>query len=119
QGHRAAAAQAQVALNRVTAQTGHPPILVARYYMTAALYAFYLPNHPIVANAATQLDKQPTSYDFWPDTNLASTGLLGQTLLLDNQGRGSKRPWGEVLRFTRLEPLDDGAWFVGEGYQGM
>ena len=114
-GHRAAARQAQAVLTRMTAETGRPPTLVTRHYMTAALYAFYLEDHPAVCTAAAQMGGRPTAYDFWPETNLGAKGLRGHALLLDGV-RGD--PWASILRFGRLRAIDDGRWWLGVDYQG-
>jgi hypothetical protein len=115
-GHRAAAAPLQAARNRARAETGRDPLLVSRYYMTAALYAFYLPDHPVVFNAGAQLGKRHTAYDYWADTDLASPALLGRDALLDGAGA---YPWPTVLRFGSAEELDGGRFTLAHDYAGV
>jgi hypothetical protein len=116
-GHREAALRLDAARKeaRVRATTGEP-VVVARYYMTAALYAFYLPDHPVVMNAAAQLGKRHTAYDFWPQTDLSSASLLGRDLLLDGVGA---YPWERILRFSRAEPIGGGRYTLVHDYRGV
>lgn len=115
-GHRAAAGPVQAARDAARVRTGREPLLVARYYMTAALYAFYLPDHPVVFNAGTQLGKRRTAYDYWADTDLTSPTLLGRDALLDGVGA---YPWERVLRFGSSEPIDDGRFTLAHAYAGV
>jgi 4-amino-4-deoxy-L-arabinose transferase-like glycosyltransferase len=114
-GHRQHAMELQAALNTVRDRGEKEPIIVSRYYMTAALYAFYLPGHPDVYNAGSELGKRPSSYDFWPQTNFADPRLLGRPILLDGQGA---HPWAEVFSLSHMKSLDSGKYFLGV-YQGI
>ncbi|MDB5296104.1 MAG: hypothetical protein JWO31_2087, partial [Phycisphaerales bacterium] len=115
-GHREAAAELAEVLGAVRTPDGRPPLIVARYYMTAAEYAFYLPGHPTVYNAGRLLGKRPSSYDFWHETDLTDPALAGRTAVLD--GRGSKG-WEEILRFDSVAPLAGGRAYLGRGFRGV
>jgi undecaprenyl-diphosphatase len=116
-GHREAALRLDAARRQARARaTAGEPVVVARYYMTAALYAFYLPDHPVVMNAATQLGKRRTAYDFWPETDLSSPALVGRDLLLDGVGA---YPWERILRFGRAEAIDGGRYTLAHDYAGV
>jgi hypothetical protein len=115
-GHRAAAAAVQAAREQARAQTGREPFVVARYYMTAALYAFYLPDHPTVFNAGAQLGKRHTAYDYWPDTDLGAPALIGRDALLDGVGA---YPWEAVLRFGPAEAIGGGRFTLAHDYAGV
>jgi undecaprenyl-diphosphatase len=115
-GHRAAAATVQAARDRARARTGGEPLVVARYYMSAALYAFYLPDHPVVFNAGAQLGKRHTAYDYWTETDLGSPALVGRDALLDGVGA---YPWEKVLRFGPAEPIDGGRFTLAHAYAGV
>jgi len=115
-GHRAATALVQAARDDVRAQTGREPMLVARYYMTAALHAFYLPDHPVVFNAGAQLGKRHTAYDYWAETDLSAPALVGREALLDGVGA---YPWERVLRFGSAEPIDGGRFTLAHAYAGV
>jgi 4-amino-4-deoxy-L-arabinose transferase-like glycosyltransferase len=116
-GHRAHAQQLQAARESVRAREHAEPIVVARYYMNAALDAFYLPDHPTVFCAGTPFGKRPTAYDFWPATDLtAAAALRGRSAVLDGSG---PRPWDYALIFDHVEPPAGGAISVGTGYGGV
>jgi 4-amino-4-deoxy-L-arabinose transferase-like glycosyltransferase len=116
-GHREAAQQLDAARREARAHaTAGEPVVVARYYMTAALYAFYLPDHPVVMNAAAQLGKRHTAYDYWTETDLSSPSLVGRDLLLDGVGA---YPWERILRFGRAEAIDGGRYTLVHDYAGV
>ncbi|HEX8915967.1 MAG TPA: glycosyltransferase family 39 protein [Humisphaera sp.] len=100
----------------VRSPDGRPPVVVARYYMTAAQHAFYMPGHPTVACAGTQLGKRPSSYDYWHELDLRGPALIGGTMVLDGQG---EYPWPTVLNFESVRPLAGGRAYVGVGYNGV
>lgn len=114
-GHREHAAQIQHARDLARNQTGTQPILITRYYMVAALDAFYLSDHPTVFCAGTYFGKRPTAYDFWADTNLNQPSLIGRSALLD---RLVSKTWGNVLLFDDVQELGDIA-FLAKGYCGI
>jgi len=116
-GHRRKAAELQAALGANRDQQGRLPIVVTRYYMDAALDAFYLPGHPTVFNAGTMTGQRPTSYDFWPGNDLRSPAIVGRTAILD--GHSPTHPWDQVLRFEQLTPTAEGRLFVGRDYRGI
>lgn len=114
-GHREDTAELSRALATIHTPDGRPPIIVARHYMQAGLYSFYLPDHPSVATAGKYLGKRSTTFDFWPDTDLSRPELHGRTLLLDGQG---DVPWDHALIFEHIEPVDGGRFFLATNYQG-
>jgi hypothetical protein len=114
--HRARAQSLDAARKSLVAATGRPPIFVARYYMNAALDAFYLPDHPTVFCAGTQFAKRPTAYDFWPATDLFDPALHGRDAVLDGHG---PRPWEGAFYFSRVESTPGGVIFLGRGYGGV
>ncbi len=114
-GHRERADRLQVVRATIRARDQRDPLIVSRYYMTAALYAFYLPDHPSVFNAGLYLGKQPSSYDFWADTSLTAPALRGRSVLLDGVG---DLAWDSVFRFESLRPLSEGRYWLGTGYGG-
>ncbi|MDB5321407.1 MAG: glycosyl transferase family 39 [Phycisphaerales bacterium] len=115
-GHREEARKLQLVRERVLAQTGRTPFVVTRYYMTAALYAFYLPDHPAVFNAGAQLGKRHTAYDYWGETDLAARSLVGRDALLDGVGA---YPWARVLRYGAGESIDGGRFTLVHDYAGV
>jgi hypothetical protein len=115
-GHQAHAQALDAARQSLVTTTGRQPIFVARYYMTAALDAFYLPDHPTVFCAGTQFGKRPTAYDFWPGTDLFNPALHGRDAVLDGHG---PRPWEGAFYFSRVDALPGGSIFLGHEYGGV
>ncbi|MFI5381050.1 MAG: ArnT family glycosyltransferase [Tepidisphaerales bacterium] len=115
-GHGQAAAEMAAAIRSATRPGESAPIPVCRYYMSAALRAFYLPTRPRVYNAGVQVGKRPTAYDFWPDTDLAGPELLGRNLLLDGH---ADAPWEQVLAFDEIQVIDNGKFYLGINYHGL
>lgn len=113
-GQRQAAAQLSRALATVTTPDGRAPLIVAQHYMNASLYAFYLPDHPVVFDADTFLGKRPTTFDIWEDTDLRNPELYGRTLLLDGQ---SDVPWERAFVFSRKIAVD-GRYWLAMDYEG-
>ena len=113
-GHRAKAARVHDLRQSAESQTGQAPFLVAAHYMEAALYAFYLPDHPAVYNAAHLMGQRKSSYDFWRDTDLNDEALRGRPALL----LGNKlQRWEQALRFDSLECLSESPpVYLGYGY---
>lgn len=114
-GHRQHAMELEAVLHSLREHENQEPIIVSRYYMTAALYSFYLPGHPEVYNAGAELGKRPSSYDFWAQTDLADPRLVGRRILLDGQGA---RPWDKLFSLSHVESLNGGKYYLGE-YQGI
>jgi undecaprenyl-diphosphatase len=115
-GHRANAAQLQAVLDEVRTTGGRPPIIVCRYYMTSALYAFYLPGHPTVYCAGTLLGKRPSAYDFWKQTDLDAAELRGRTAVLHG---GADYPWDRIFIFDHIAPVPQGDYSIGRDYRGV
>jgi len=116
-GHREKARQIQALIDANHDDQGRPPLVITRYYMDAALDAFYLPGHPNVFNAGTLTGQRPTSYDFWPANDLSSPALLGRSAILD--GHSPTRPWDHVLRFESVVRVDNTNHFIGRSYAGL
>jgi hypothetical protein len=115
-GHRQHASELDAARKKLVSVTGKPPIFIARYYMTAALDAFYLPDHPTVFCAGSEFGKRSTAYDFWSETNLADAHLHGCDAVLDGHG---PRPWDGAFYFDKVEPSLGGAIYIGADYGGI
>jgi hypothetical protein len=116
-GHRQKAAALQAIIDATHDDTGRPPLIITRYYMDAALDAFYLPGHPSVFNAGTMTGQRATSYDFWPSNDLSSPSLVGRTAVLD--GYSPTHPWDHVLRFDSITPVPGVKVFQAHGYRGV
>jgi len=114
-GHREDAAELEKTLATIQTPDGQPPLIVARHYMQAGLYSFYLPGHPTVFTAGKYLSKRSTTFDQWKDTDLTNPQLFGRTLLLDGEGDVK---WEEGLLFDRREPIDGGNYFLAYNYRG-
>ena len=114
-GHRQHAREIQAARDAARASTDADPMIVARYYMIAALDAFYLEDHPTVFCAGTAFGKRPTAFDFWSDTDLTQSSLRGQSALLDKQ---NSPHWGNVLMFERMDESGNVA-SLGTGFGGI
>ena len=99
----------------ISTSDGQPPVIVARHYMQAGLYSFYLPGHPTVCTAGKYLGKRSTTFDQWTDTNLENPALYGRTLLLDGEGDVK---WEEALLFDHREAIDGGEFFLATNYRG-
>lgn len=115
-GHRQHAVALQAIIAATRDESGRPPLLITRYYMDAALDAFYLPRHPQVFNAGTMTGQRPTSYDFWPANDLSVPSLLGRSAVMD--GYSPAHPWDQVLRFDSITPIPGAKIFQARGYRG-
>ena len=60
---------------------------------------------PVVFNAAGQMGRRRTAYDFWPETDLSSSALVGRDVLFDGV---ACYPWDKLFRFGSEEPIDSG-----------
>jgi hypothetical protein len=128
-GHREAAADLRAVLATIATPDGRPPLVVTRHYMQAALFAFYLPDHPVIHTADKYVGKRSTTFDQWEDTRLDNPKLLGRSLLLvEVQGNVARRdskilakvtvPWARALRFDELRPIDGGRYSLATNYRG-
>jgi hypothetical protein len=128
-GHREAAQDLRAVLATTATPDGRPPVVVTRHYMQAALFAFYLPGHPVIRTADRYVGKRSTTFDQWEDTRLDNPQLLGRSLLLvEVQGNVARRdakilanvtvPWDRALRFDELKPIDGGRYSLATNYQG-
>jgi hypothetical protein len=116
-GHRAHAAELGRFIDANPDLNGRAPLVITRYYMDAALDAFYLPGHPVVINAGTLTGQRPTSYDYWADNDLTDPALLGRNAVMD--GGSPTRPWPTVLKFDVLRRVPDAHYTIGTGYRGV
>jgi hypothetical protein len=81
-------------------ETGKIPFYVASTYGRAALLAFYMKGHPVVFSADSYRGGRESSYDYFPDTNLADPALLGRpAILFDHE----KWTWERALYFQVIE----------------
>lgn len=115
-GSRELAARVDLLVRNLRAETGKEPLIIASHYSQASLLAFYLPQHPVTYSASSRMGWRPDSYDFWPETDLASGLLRGRPAVLvggtPQQWRGSF-VFGQV-RWASHSP----AVSVGYDYQG-
>jgi 4-amino-4-deoxy-L-arabinose transferase-like glycosyltransferase len=116
-GHRQRAAALQAIIDATRDDSDRPPLVITRYYMDAALDAFYLPGHPQVFNAGAMTGQRPTSYDFWPSNDLSSPALLGRSAVMD--GVSPTHPWEQVLRFDSIRPAAGVKIFQARDYRGV
>jgi undecaprenyl-diphosphatase len=115
-GNAAHAREVERIVQSIETAEGKRPVIVARYYMTAALDAFYMPGKPNVYCAGTAVGKRPTAYDFWPVTDLRDPKLLGRTMLLDG---GGDTPWDRALLFDEVKPLVEKGFYLGRNFRGI
>jgi hypothetical protein len=115
-GNAAHAREAERIAQSIEHAEGKRPMIVARYYMTAALDAFYMAGHPTVYCAGTAVGKRPTAYDFWPQTDLRDPGLRGRTVVLDGAGG---TPWHRALQFDEVKPLEANGFYLGRNFRGI
>ena len=92
------------AIDKVKAETGEVPLLITHRYDTSSLLAYYLPGHPRVFSARSDLGGRRSAYDFFPDTNLRDPRLIGRPALLF---RGKAKRWKEAFLLEGFRPLDD------------
>lgn len=97
-------------------ETGQEPFFIASTYGRAALLAFYLKDHPAVCSADSLMGGRESSYDYFPDTNLANPALLGRpAVLFDNL----KWVWERGLYFQSIErSCHYGRVYRGYEYRG-
>lgn len=99
-GFREGTRNVERAAHDLATGTGKEPFYVASTYGRAALLAFYLPNHPSVCSADSYQGGRESSYDYFPDTDLANPALLGRpAVLYDNE----KWVWEKSLYFKDVE----------------
>jgi hypothetical protein len=110
------AARVQVLRAETAARTAQEPLVVAAHYMDAAWLNFYLPDRPLVFNAQRYFGSRPSSYDYWPATDLRSAALRGRPAILVGK---NLEQWGRTLEFDELQPGDATIpACIGSGYRG-
>lgn len=125
-GMREHAAAAREHLDRLRAQTGLEPFVLADHYGRASQLMFYLPDTQILS-ASVPMGGRPSQLDRWPATNPlhpdTAPALLGRPALLFGQPGA---PWAPAFEsVTDLGPLpaeprpDSRTTGVGIGYKGF
>lgn len=115
-GARTLAQRVQQTSLAVRAATGQEPFVVSRSAGCAGLLAYYLPGQPMVYDAGRYLGGRPSSYDFFPETDLRAPALLGRpaVLVMDVPTH-----WESAFRWERVEGLGgDPPINIGYGYGG-
>jgi len=106
-GMREHAAAAQAELDRIAAETGQRPFVMADHYGRASQLAFYLPGRPVVYCASSRMGGRKTQHDLWDETDLRNLqtldALYGRPALLFGSGIDPWRPM--FARVTDLGPL--------------
>ncbi len=92
-------------------ETGREPFFVASTYGRTALLAFYMTHHPVVYSADSYRGGRESSYDYFPDTNLADPKLLGRPAILFDHEQWT---WERALFFQCIERTH----FYGRVYRG-
>ena len=100
-GARDRAAALRPMREHLASETGASPMIIAAYYGVAAQMAYYLPDRPSCFCARRALGGEPSAYDFFRDTDLASPALRGLPALL--LGGATAEPWANA--FETVEPL--------------
>jgi hypothetical protein len=88
-GHQAHAQALDAARQSLLAATGRQPIFVARYYMTAALDAFYLPDHPTGGVLLLARRRPARGVDF-PGARIWRRDPAGETTAGEERGVGAR-----------------------------
>ena len=125
-GMREHAAAAREHLDRLRAQTGLEPFVLADHYGRASQLMFYLPDTQVLS-ASVPMGGRPSQLDRWPATNPihpdTAPALLGRPALLFGQPGA---PWAPAFEsVTPLGPLpaeprpDSRTTSVGIGYKGF
>lgn len=125
-GMRQHAAAVAARLDRIEAETGFRPFVMAWHYGRASQLAFYLPDRPVVYCIASITGGRKNQYDYWPDTDLrrpdVARALAGRPALLLGGSRGHWAPaFDAVEDIGKLdaEPKRDWTTWVGYGYRGF
>lgn len=105
-GHQQRAALVHDARRELARATGEEPIVIASRYDRASLLAYYLPDRPVVYSAASHFGDRRSSYDHFPDTDLADSDLIDRAPPAVLVG-GSRRSWSRAFNLDpphRAEP---------------
>ena len=62
------------------------------------------------------MGRRRTAYDFWPETDLSSSALVGRDVLFDGV---ACYPWDKLFRFGSEEPIDGGRFMLARDYAGV
>ena len=101
----------ETAAAEMAKETGQEPFYVASTYGRTALLAFYMTNHPVIYCADSYRGGRESSYDYFPDTNLADPKLLGRPAILFDHEQWT---WEKALYFQSIERTR----FYGRVYRG-
>lgn len=99
------------AAGEMARETGKEPFYVASTYGRTALLAFYMKDHPVVYCADSYRGGRESSYDYFPDTDLADPKLLGRPAILFDHEQWT---WERALYFQSIERTR----FYGRVYRG-
>lgn len=115
-GFKRSAESVERAAAEMKRETGHEPFYVASTYGRAALLAFYMKGHPVVASADSYMGGRESSYDYFPDTDLSNPALLGRPAILLGRSEGDvdQWVWEKALYFQSIERTV----FYGRVYRG-
>jgi len=104
-GFRPSAEGVERAAAELKRDTGREPFYVASTYGRAALLAFYMKEHPVVACADSYMGGRESSYDYFPDTDLSNPALLGRPAILLGRSEGDVDlwVWEKALYFQCIE----------------
>lgn len=102
---------------RLEQEEQRPVLLVAAHYQQAGLVRFYLPGQPVVFSAQSLLGGRRSSYDYFPDTDLANPSLIGSNLVLIG---GSPDQWRRAFMLESIERSEERSdvW-IGRNFQGV
>lgn len=99
-GFKELANSVAAAASELAEDTGQEPLFIASTYGRAALLAFYGKGHPRVYSADSYMGGRESSYDYFPDTDLANPALLGRPAILVGNERWV---WEKALYFQVIE----------------
>jgi undecaprenyl-diphosphatase len=100
EGHRDIARNAERAAQELRRETGQEPFYVAYGYSRASLLAFYISGHPSVCSASSLMGGRESSYDYFPDTDLADPDRLGRPAILVGN---LQWVWDRTLYFEAIQ----------------
>jgi len=101
----------EIAAGELKKDTHQDPFYVSSTYAGAALLAFYMTGHPVVYSADSYQGGRESSYDYFPDTDLADPRLIGRPAILFDHDQWV---WERALYFRSIERTR----FAGNVYRG-
>jgi hypothetical protein len=121
-GGRTVSLAAESLRQKIAAETGAEPFLIAQHYGRASQLAFYIPGHPTIYCSSARSDGRRTQYDLWPETSLDDPALRGRPAVCVG---GHLYQWEPAFERTEEfgmlegEPKASRLTFVGYGYKGF